>query len=142
MAGKPSDGILLQERTVSDPKYATSLQVSLYTDKDGFKLIGQPAFSDSDPTTSEAVLRADPATFPKGEYRKYPLTLIMEAARPLTDGLWIVLQNCPSTRSARAARSSATCSPSRSALRIPARHLLRLGSQRALEHSLDGGRIV
>ncbi|KAM5532996.1 hypothetical protein V8D89_013338 [Ganoderma adspersum] len=57
------------DRTVSDPKYATFLQISLYTDKDGFKLIGQPAFSDSDPTTSEAVLRADPATFPKGEYQ-------------------------------------------------------------------------
>ena len=35
-------------------------------DKDGFKVVGEPAFSDSDPTTSEAVLRYDPTIFPKG----------------------------------------------------------------------------
>nr|VWO97122.1 Global transcription regulator sge1 (Six gene expression protein 1) [Ganoderma boninense] len=72
------------ERTVSDPKYATSLQVSLYTDKDGFKLIGQPAFSDSDPTTSEATLRADPATFPKGAYQVGPSGTVFSDMFPVT----------------------------------------------------------
>ena len=42
-----------------------------YTDKDDFKIIGEPAFSGSDPTTFEAVLRYDPTTFPKGNHHTY-----------------------------------------------------------------------
>ncbi|KAI0704239.1 hypothetical protein C8T65DRAFT_249048 [Cerioporus squamosus] len=58
-----------QDRSASDPKYATALQVSLRNDTLGFHgLSPTPRFSDADPTVAEGTVLIDRAAISPGDY--------------------------------------------------------------------------
>lgn len=64
---------LPQDRKVSDPKYATELQISLYNDTIGFHgLAPTPRFKDADPTTADGTLLIDRSAISAGDYCASP----------------------------------------------------------------------